>query len=364
MASQLPLLSVDNDSPMSVSQKFNYSQSTRNYSYNNTLDKERISRVASLVNLGSLDHAKFLGINVDARLHRHGNLASHGNLAANSFFESTTYSKPIFSNVDSGNVKEDQQPKFQLSQGTRHQFLRTKLCPFLIRGNCKNEKSCSYAHSLEQLRPLPNLRQTKLCDEIKKGRICCNPCCTYAHAIYELKQPTADLLTYKTTLCFFWKKGKCFNGSKCRFAHGIHELRNANIAQESARGNTFLAAGHQQPKKFTETDLLNNKGFSTDLLHAVINDVVKLDGLSSNDQRRRSLIEVILRLCSCRRSSREMGLELDNTMLQQLLPLLSALDTSESAPLASPLSASTIDSDNGVQSPDMIAAIDSFMLSC
>lgn len=136
-------------------------------------------------------------------------------------------------NIDGQDLMTGQLPK--MPQGTRKQFLRTKMCPFLIKGKCTNEEFCSYAHSVvrgtfysdnccsiitfssqDQLRPLPDLRQTKLCDETKQGRSCKNPYCTFAHAIYELKQPTPDLITYKTALCFFWKKGKCFNGTKCR----------------------------------------------------------------------------------------------------------------------------------------------------
>lgn len=104
------------------------------------------------------------------------------------------------------------------------QFLRTKICPFQLRGYCMNQEKCCYAHSQEELQPLPDLRKTKLCETVKKGLPCQRLSCTYAHSISELK-PSPDLATYKTSPCFFWKKARCFNGSKCRFAHGDHELR-------------------------------------------------------------------------------------------------------------------------------------------
>lgn len=35
-------------------------------------------------------------------------------------------------------------------QGTKRQFLRTKMCPFAVKGNC-SRKFCSYAHSMVRL---------------------------------------------------------------------------------------------------------------------------------------------------------------------------------------------------------------------
>lgn len=47
------------------------------------------------------------------------------------------------------NIKDfkKNQKEQQMSRGTRRQFLRTKMCPFLSKGKCSNELFCSYAHS-------------------------------------------------------------------------------------------------------------------------------------------------------------------------------------------------------------------------
>ncbi|SBS82702.1 zinc finger C-x8-C-x5-C-x3-H type, putative [Plasmodium ovale curtisi] len=110
------------------------------------------------------------------------------------------------------------------SSEIKHQFAKTKICKHFLENKCLNTKNCNYAHVLEELRPLPNLKNTKLCKSLKKNVPCNNPNCKYAHEIEKL-QPTTDLATYKTTLCYFWKKKKCMNQGKCRFAHGIEEIR-------------------------------------------------------------------------------------------------------------------------------------------
>ncbi|GAW82835.1 hypothetical protein, conserved [Plasmodium gonderi] len=112
----------------------------------------------------------------------------------------------------------------------KKQFFKTKLCPFQKNKNyCLNESNCHYAHSIDELKPMPDLRNTKLCDYVKKKMPCRNINCKFAHDIDTLK-PSVHLATYKSTICSFWGKGKCFNGSKCRFAHGTEDIKtNENI---------------------------------------------------------------------------------------------------------------------------------------
>ncbi|CDU19266.1 zinc finger (CCCH type) protein, putative [Plasmodium yoelii] len=106
----------------------------------------------------------------------------------------------------------------------KHQFSKTKICKHFLENKCTNKKNCNYAHVLEELKPLPNLKNTKLCSSLKKNIPCNNHLCGYAHGIENL-QPSTNLSTYKTNLCYFWKKKKCMNQWKCRFAHGIEEIR-------------------------------------------------------------------------------------------------------------------------------------------
>ncbi|CRG95905.1 zinc finger protein, putative [Plasmodium gallinaceum] len=107
----------------------------------------------------------------------------------------------------------------------KQQFFKTKMCPFQKNKNyCLNESNCHYAHSIDELKPMPDLRNTKLCDYIKKKIPCRNVNCKFAHDINTLK-PSVHLATYKSTICSFWGKGKCFNGNKCRFAHGSEDIK-------------------------------------------------------------------------------------------------------------------------------------------
>eukprot|EP01054_Gregarina_sp_Poly1_P001854 Gregarina_sp_Poly_1__1853@NODE_1483_length_4022_cov_451_550442_g983_i0_p2_GENE_NODE_1483_length_4022_cov_451_550442_g983_i0NODE_1483_length_4022_cov_451_550442_g983_i0_p2_ORF_typecomplete_len368_score45_13zfCCCH/PF00642_24/4_1e03zfCCCH/PF00642_24/18zfCCCH/PF00642_24/0_0063zfCCCH/PF00642_24/0_033zfCCCH/PF00642_24/3_4e07zfCCCH_3/PF15663_5/5_6e06zfCCCH_3/PF15663_5/0_0018zf_CCCH_4/PF18345_1/4_1e03zf_CCCH_4/PF18345_1/0_00079zf_CCCH_4/PF18345_1/27zf_CCCH_4/PF18345_1/0_001zfCCCH_4/PF18044_1/0_0026zfCCC len=131
------------------------------------------------------------------------------------------------------------------------QFYRTKLCPFYVRdipdqqsasaygnnvgcaeGDCVNGDACRFAHSMAELRPLPDLRKTKLCSSYTKKVACRNSKCPFAHSPKELR--TSSSVFYKVTLCNFYKNGKCWNGANCRFAHGNDELRNASTNAASS----------------------------------------------------------------------------------------------------------------------------------
>eukprot|EP01057_Protomagalhaensia_wolfi_P003758 Protomagalhaensia_wolfi_Nauph_80__3757@NODE_37_length_4469_cov_110_624153_g29_i0_p1_GENE_NODE_37_length_4469_cov_110_624153_g29_i0NODE_37_length_4469_cov_110_624153_g29_i0_p1_ORF_typecomplete_len533_score91_46zfCCCH/PF00642_24/0_0019zfCCCH/PF00642_24/0_051zfCCCH/PF00642_24/3_4e07zfCCCH_3/PF15663_5/3_3e06zfCCCH_3/PF15663_5/0_0027zfCCCH_4/PF18044_1/0_0054zfCCCH_4/PF18044_1/4_8e03zfCCCH_4/PF18044_1/0_00015zf_CCCH_4/PF18345_1/0_012zf_CCCH_4/PF18345_1/79zf_CCCH_4/PF18345_1/0_001Torus/PF16131_5/0_52To len=126
------------------------------------------------------------------------------------------------------------------------QFYRTKLCPFYVKdyleptgtanvgwagGDCVNGDHCRFAHSLAELRPLPDLRKTKLCSSYTKKTACKNARCPFAHSPKELR--TSSSIFYKVTLCNFYKNGKCWNGSNCRFAHGNEELRSAQTQKQA-----------------------------------------------------------------------------------------------------------------------------------
>ncbi|CAD2099923.1 zinc finger protein, putative [Plasmodium vinckei] len=118
----------------------------------------------------------------------------------------------------------------------KKQFFKTKMCPFQKNKNyCLNESDCHYAHSIDELKPMPDLRNTKLCDYIKKKLPCKDINCKFAHDT-EMLKPSVHLATYKSTICSFWGKGKCFNGNKCRFAHGTNDIKaneNMNVLENN-----------------------------------------------------------------------------------------------------------------------------------
>ncbi|CEM12111.1 unnamed protein product [Vitrella brassicaformis CCMP3155] len=61
---------------------------------------------------------------------------------------------------------------------------KTKFCKFFMEGRCTRE-NCTYAHSAEEMRSIPDLRKTKLCGQWLKGR-CNDPSCKFAHGQREL----------------------------------------------------------------------------------------------------------------------------------------------------------------------------------
>lgn len=106
----------------------------------------------------------------------------------------------------------------------RQHFWKTKMCPLYLENRCKEGDNCDYAHSVEDLRTIPDLRRTKLCHKLLKGDKCFNKKCNYAHTQEELKS-AQNLFAYKSSMCKFIGTNNCLNGSTCRFAHFVEELR-------------------------------------------------------------------------------------------------------------------------------------------
>eukprot|EP00922_Rhytidocystis_sp_ex-Travisia-forbesii_P047754 GHVS01071214.1.p1 GENE.GHVS01071214.1~~GHVS01071214.1.p1 ORF type:complete len:494 (+),score=108.34 GHVS01071214.1:275-1756(+) len=106
----------------------------------------------------------------------------------------------------------------------KQHFRKTKLCPMHMEGHCGSRDNCDYAHSVDELRVIPDLRRTKLCPKSIKGYQCSDENCTFAHNPTELRA-CANLWAYKTSLCSFHLRSRCLNGPQCRFAHDSGELR-------------------------------------------------------------------------------------------------------------------------------------------
>lgn len=62
---------------------------------------------------------------------------------------------------------------------------KTTLCKHFMRGNCRFEEKCSFAHQLEDLLVKPNLEKTRMCAHFKAG-YCRKYNCSYAHGPQEL----------------------------------------------------------------------------------------------------------------------------------------------------------------------------------
>jgi len=66
-------------------------------------------------------------------------------------------------------------------------FHRTKMCKFFIMGMCTRGESCQYAHSKDDLTPLPDLKCTKLCSELIQTGHCRDRSCSFAHTRQDLR---------------------------------------------------------------------------------------------------------------------------------------------------------------------------------
>jgi len=73
---------------------------------------------------------------------------------------------------------------FQPSAGI---FLKTKMCRFHLLDMCSKGNDCPFAHTVEEMKPLPDLHCTKLCKALILTGECTDPQCTYAHSRGELR---------------------------------------------------------------------------------------------------------------------------------------------------------------------------------
>ncbi|KAF7456413.1 putative zinc finger protein [Cryptosporidium felis] len=87
------------------------------------------------------------------------------------------------------------------SELVRRQLYKTKMCAFYNVGKCTRGNLCAFAHSVQELRPLPDLRFTRLCELTKRGDICRDVNCTFAHSLNDLRTteiPPSPLSEFNT----------------------------------------------------------------------------------------------------------------------------------------------------------------------
>lgn len=106
-------------------------------------------------------------------------------------------------------------------------FHKTRVCPRLSMGACHLGSKCNFAHSVEELRPAPNLDKTKLCPSVLyPGTLCPakvrGEICRFAHNKAEIRH-TSNM--FKTNMCLKWIRGKCKKDLQCNHAHGHQELK-------------------------------------------------------------------------------------------------------------------------------------------
>lgn len=106
-------------------------------------------------------------------------------------------------------------------------FHKTRVCPRMSLGACHLGSKCNFAHSVEELRPAPNLDKTKLCPSVlHPGTVCPakarGEVCRFAHSKAEIRH-TSNM--FKTNMCLKWIRGKCKKDLQCNHAHGHQELK-------------------------------------------------------------------------------------------------------------------------------------------
>mmetsp|Transcript_56599 Transcript_56599/g.132804 ORF Transcript_56599/g.132804 Transcript_56599/m.132804 type:complete len:265 (+) Transcript_56599:93-887(+) len=123
----------------------------------------------------------------------------------------------------SASASADDAAQDKMFRTRRQQFLRTQLCTFYQQGRCLRAEKCTFAHSTEQVRNMPDLRKTTLC-QAWMWRSCPLPKeqCTFAHGRADLRTTEAF---WRTSLCKMHMRGRCQQGDACRYAHGPEELR-------------------------------------------------------------------------------------------------------------------------------------------
>lgn len=113
-------------------------------------------------------------------------------------------------------------------------LVKTEMCRFHMLNRCTKGTSCSFAHTVNEIRAKPDLFCTSMCRVFLTTGNCDNPTCSFAHSEQELR--TTDAF-FKTKLCAFAGRGVCRNGESCRFAHSTEELVQAEMLGNEVSGN-------------------------------------------------------------------------------------------------------------------------------
>lgn len=108
-------------------------------------------------------------------------------------------------------------------------FLKTKMCPRLE--NCPLGKNCSFAHSDQELRPLPQFKKTAVCYNYRRGK-CFDPDCRFAHGEEEMIGYTPQPPSQPRRICPYFILGTC-RDQECSNTH-------LNSRRAASRLKTFL----------------------------------------------------------------------------------------------------------------------------
>eukprot|EP00392_Amoebophrya_sp_AT5.2_P003072 g3077.t1 len=101
-------------------------------------------------------------------------------------------------------------------------YSRTKMCKFQLFGVCRYGDKCNYAHSLADMKQLPDFERTSFCKAFLRDGVCPNEkagLCPYAHKVEELRASPAP----RQRLCLFYHgpNASCIYGKYCRYVHEV-----------------------------------------------------------------------------------------------------------------------------------------------
>ena len=105
-------------------------------------------------------------------------------------------------------------------------FIRPSYAPFWLpyyfnQGKCFKGNVCSYAHSLTELKAIPNLLKTKICPHFLSGYCPNGASCSFAHGMNEMRKINGS----KKEVCSYFLQGTCKFGDKCKFLHTIDNMK-------------------------------------------------------------------------------------------------------------------------------------------
>lgn len=150
-------------------------------------------------------------------------------------------------------------------------FLKTKMCKFAAEGRCRRGEACAYAHKVEELVPMPDLRRTKLCSALLNQGCCNEPSCRFAHSRRELRDTRAIRAAY-AELATRNDKAKSSSSSSSR--PSTNEMPDpASIRRRSERKPSDMshtvppdapcAPGHEQPGPLFTSSVRGNEQANT-----------------------------------------------------------------------------------------------------
>lgn len=140
------------------------------------------------------------------------------------------------------------------------QLAKTQVCKHFMRGYCRYEGKCAYAHNTDELVPRPNLLKTKMCINFLSG-MCKKEDCTYAHGLAELRLGNPGRRGHGSMNCD--EASSELSAFSAPSALGEHKRGNSNSRPAPSVGDSSLFRG-VPPSSVGDSSLFRRVPFSGD----------------------------------------------------------------------------------------------------